>query len=102
MYRRYRSMTVNFMVPLQQGNLKVQGCKEAPSLAPPLCHILVVVDEVSGRREVAIPPGRPQGGDWQRTHCPDCGREVAIPPRATARVPTPLHTAPALTMKRGE
>ena len=25
----------------------------------------------------------------------------ALPPRATARVPTPLHTAPALTMIRG-
>ncbi len=40
----------------------------------PLCHMLVVVDKVA----------REEG--------------AAIPARATARVPTPLRTAPALTM----
>src|SRR5260370_39897336 len=58
-----------------------------------------MVDEVSGRTEVAIPPRA-----TARVPAPlHTARALSpahyIPPRATARVPAPLHTAPALTMR---
>src|SRR2546425_10485723 len=65
---------------------------------------LVVVDKVSERTELRtssasiVPPGLPYGVLAYRRG-PSYAQ--ALPPRrATARVPAPLHTTPALTMTR--